>query len=79
MADQSANDLDPAEAIRIRIKGRGVEGWAYRVEDAETGRYIPATKVELSIDPKGDVTATLTVLVSEVDIETTVWRSKTEG
>lgn len=71
------SDVDPKEALRIRVVGKGMEGWAYRIEDAVTRRYLPCTKFTLTIDPRGDAIVEASILVSEVDIDSLeVWRSR---
>lgn len=48
-----------SELMQIRIDGQAPHGVAVR--DADTGKIIPCTKIELSIDARGNSVCVLTL------------------
>lgn len=52
----------------IRIRG-GPTGKDLKIEDIETGRRLPVLDLKLTATPTDFLTATITVLVSEMDVQ----------
>lgn len=62
--------VDDNRLMRIRVVGGGPNWWQLRVEDADSGKALPAVKVELILDAEAEMQkAIVTLQVFEIDAE----------